>query len=371
MEFGGCTLEIVGMTPEFWKGKKVFITGHTGFKGSWLVLWLKNLGAIVTGYSLEPPTNPNLFELARVESGINHLYGDIRKLEALDNAIATYRPEIVVHLAAQSLVRVSYEEPVDTYATNVMGTVNVLEAVRRNPGTIKCVLIVTSDKCYQNKEWLRGYKEEDAFGGFDPYSNSKGCAELVTSAYRNSFFNTNNYDEHGVSVASVRAGNVIGGGDWAKDRLFTDVMNGFLQGKAVEIRSPNAIRPWQHVLEPLSGYLALCEHMWREGPAFAEGWNFGPDRESAKPVSWIVEQIGTLLGDEFEWEVDKNPNPHEATYLYLDSTKAKEQLNWSQKLSLEKTLEWIVEWYSEYKSNGDLEKITNQQIVKYQALSEL
>jgi len=358
------------MTPEFWKNKKVFLTGHTGFKGSWFSSWLKKLGAEVTGYSLNPPTKPSLFELLDVKKGMEHIVGDIRDLEKLAEAISSTNPHIIIHMAAQSLVRLSYDQPVDTYMTNVIGTANLFEAVRTNPGDVRCVLNITSDKCYENREWERGYTENDAMGGYDPYSSSKGCAELVTSAYRRSFFNSERYKDHGISIASARAGNVIGGGDWAKDRLITDIMNSYLKGMSVEIRNPHAVRPWQHVLEPLSGYLSLCEHMWTDGTSYAEGWNFGPEIESAKTVSWIVEEIGKLLGEDFDWEIDKDPGPHEAKALYLDSTKAKERLDWSQQLSLEKTLEWIVDWYREYKSDGDLAKITNQQIADYQALAE-
>lgn len=356
------------MTPAFWGKKKVFLTGHTGFKGSWLTLWLKSLGAEITGYSLEPPTQPNLFELANVSEGISHIIGDIRDLGALNKTISLAKPEIIIHMAAQSLVRHSYDDPVETYATNIMGTVNLLEAVRQHSKSVRCVLNITSDKCYENKEQDGGYSEGDAMGGYDPYSSSKGCAELVTSAYRRSYFNIERYGEHGVCLASARAGNVIGGGDWAKDRLITDIMNSYLGGRTVIIRNPDATRPWQHVLEPLNGYLMLCEHMWENGPEFAQGWNFGPAKEDDKPVSGIVENIKNLLGDDFQWELDKQSHPHEATFLHLDASKAAELLGWSQKLTLDQNMEWVVQWYQAYKNRDDVAALTDEQIARYQGM---
>jgi CDP-glucose 4,6-dehydratase len=337
------------MNPQFWQHKKVLLTGHTGFKGSWLTLWLQQLGAKVTGYSLPPPTQPSLFELTKVATSIDSINGDIRDFEHLRSVMAECQPEIVIHLAA----------------TNVMGTVNVLEAVRLTNG-VKVVIIVTSDKCYDNKEWIWAYRENEPMGGYDPYSNSKGCAELVTAAYRNSYFNPSHYDSHGVAVASTRAGNVIGGGDWAKDRLIPDILQAFLTQRPVIIRHPNAIRPWQHVLEPLHGYLLLAEHLWEQGPAFAEGWNFGPPESEVKPVSWIVEQLAHLWGEPTRWECETSPQPHEANYLKLDCSKAQSRLHWRPQLSLENSLEWIVEWYRGFRDRANLRTLTELQINRYQ-----
>jgi len=346
------------INPVFWKSKKVLITGHTGFKGSWLALWLQNLGANVTGYSLQPPTNPNLFEIAHVADKMNSIIGDVRDLKHLISCFAENRAEIIIHMAAQSLVRASYDNPVETYSTNVMGTVNVLEAVRHTD-SVKVVIIVTSDKCYENQEWLWGYRENEPMGGHDPYSNSKGCAELVTSAYRNSYFDV----ERG--VASTRAGNVIGGGDWALDRLIPDIVNAFMEKRPVMIRHPNAIRPWQHVLEPLHGYLMLAERLWENGPTFAEGWNFGPNEQDAKPVSYVVERLAQLWGDDAYWKTDDSPHPHEANYLKLDCSKAKNRLKWQPKLPLETGLKWVIEWYHSYYQNEDMRSVTENQINRY------
>jgi len=284
------------MNPTFWRDKRVLLTGHTGFKGGWMALWLQSMGAEVVGYALAPPTEPSLFQCARVGDRLvaSHL-GDIRDLDHLQRVFKEHCPEIVFHMAAQPLVRLSYSEPVDTFSTNVMGTVNVLEAVRRTPG-VRALVNITTDKCYENREWVWGYRENDPMGGHDPYSSSKGCAELVSAAYRSSFFNPKDFDRHGVSVASVRAGNVIGGGDWAGDRLIPDMIRAFSAGTPVIIRSPHAIRPWQHVLEPLRGYLTLAEHMWEAGPDYAEGWNFGPNDEDAKPVQWIGQRLTEFWG---------------------------------------------------------------------------
>jgi len=358
-------VENLVINSDFWKGKKVLVTGHTGFKGSWLSLWLQNLGANVTGYSLPPPTNPNLFEIAHVADKMNSIIGDVRDLEHLISCFAENKPEIIIHMAAQSLVRVSYDNPVETYSTNVMGTVNVLEAVRHTD-SVKVVIIVTSDKCYENQEWVWGYRENEPMGGHDPYSNSKGCAELVTSAYRQSYFDAERYPLHGVAVASTRAGNVIGGGDWAKDRLISDIVNAFMEKRPVMIRHPNAIRPWQHVLEPLHGYLMLAERLWEKGPIFAEGWNFGPNEQDAKPVSYVVDRLAQLWGKDAYWKNDASPHPHEANYLKLDCSKAKSRLKWLPKLSLGTALEWIIEWYQSYCQNEDMRSVTENQINRYQ-----
>ncbi|PZD72994.1 CDP-glucose 4,6-dehydratase [Acaryochloris thomasi RCC1774] len=357
------------MNSKFWNGKRVLVTGHTGFKGSWLSLWLQKSGADVTGYALAPPSNPNLFETARIADGMTSILGDVRDLSHLQETIAQHQPEIVIHMAAQPLVRYSYQHPVETYATNVMGTVHVLEAVRQAEG-IRVVVNVTSDKCYENREWVWGYRENEAMGGHDPYSNSKGCAELVAAAYRSSYFSPQTYAEHGVGLASVRAGNVIGGGDWAGDRLIPDIIRAIMAKETVVIRSPNSIRPWQHVLEPLGGYLMLAEHLWDAGEAYAEGWNFGPNDEDAKPVSWIVEQLTQLWGDNAQWKLDTQVNPHEATYLKLDCSKAKNRLKWSPKLDLATTLNWIIEWYRSYLNGDDVRQLTEQQIEQYETCGQ-
>ena len=305
------------MNRAYWEGKKVLITGHTGFKGSWLSLWLQSMGADVLGYGLPPPTRPSLFELAHVSDGMTSIIGDIRDLQHLQAVIVENRPETIIHMAAQPLVRYSYDNPVVTYATNVMGTVNVLEAVRQSQG-VRAVVAVTSDKCYENRERPWQYREDEPMGGHDPYSSSKACAELVISAYRNSYFSVDTYQRHQVAVASTRAGNVIGGGDWAEDRLIPDVMNAMMENRPVIIRSPDAVRPWQFVLVSLDGYLCLAERLWQQGPEFAQGWNFGPDGDDVRPVSWIVERLTTLWGDGARWELDLADHPHEDQFLRLE-----------------------------------------------------
>ncbi|MDN0084266.1 CDP-glucose 4,6-dehydratase [Crenobacter sp. SG2305] len=359
------------MTPEFWQGKRVFLTGHTGFKGSWLSLWLQQMGAEVTGYSLAPNTAPSLFEEARVAVGMHSIIGDVRDLAALTRAMQDARPDIVIHMAAQPLVRYSYTNPVETYSTNVMGVVHLLEAVRTT-SSVRAVVNVTSDKCYENREWVWGYRENEAMGGYDPYSNSKGCSELVTSAYRNSFFNPTDYSRHGVALASARAGNVIGGGDWAGDRLIPDIMRAIEAGEAVTIRSPHAIRPWQHVLEPLSGYLALAEKLYTDGPAFAEGWNFGPHESDAKPVAWIVDTITREWGEDARYVIDTAAaNLHEAHYLKLDCAKAHTRLGWQPRWSLATTLQHICSWHQAHRAGQDMQHITLQQIEAYQATNQI
>lgn len=353
------------MNPEFWRGKRVFLTGHTGFKGSWLAMWLQQMGAQVVGYALPPPTNPSLFKVAGVGDGMHSIVADIRDLPTLTAAIADHRPEIVFHLAAQALVRLSYEQPVETYAINVMGTVNLLEAVRR-VGSVKALVNVTSDKCYENRETSKGYREDEPLGGYDPYSSSKACAELVTAAYRNSFFNTADHASHGLALASARAGNVIGGGDWAEDRLIPDIMRAFLADKPVAIRNPRAIRPWQHVLEPSSGYLLLAEKLCSEGGKFAEAWNFGPDDADAKPVQWVVERIAEAWGRAGAWAADKGAHPHEATYLALDCSKAREKLGWRPRWSLDRALDAMSEWYRAYQGGKEVAPMMLRQITEYQ-----
>jgi CDP-glucose 4,6-dehydratase len=351
-------------TAEFWKGKKVFVTGHTGFKGSWLSLWLQSLGAQVTGYSLEPPTDPSLYELAQVDKLVTSIIADVRDLDRLKREMAAASPEIVIHLAAQPLVRDSYKIPVETYAVNVMGTVHLLEAVRACQ-SVRAVVNVTTDKVYENREWIWGYRENEPFGGFDPYSNSKGCSEMVTAAYRSSYFNPTEYGCHGVALASARAGNVIGGGDWAADRLIPDCIRAILSSKPVRVRNPHAIRPWQHVLEPLSGYLLLAIKLYEEGPRFGEGWNFGPPEEDAQPVEWLVRKLCAGWGGGASFEFDKGEHPHEAFYLKLDCAKARQELGWRPRWSLEKALEGIVSWTKAYREIKDLQKVCLQQIEEY------
>lgn len=363
-------VENLAVSWNFWRGKRVLITGHTGFKGGWLALWLNALGAEVFGYALPPATEPSLFETARLgTAGISHRLGDIRDLPEVRSAVAACRPDVLFHLAAQSLVRWSYAEPIETYATNVLGTAHVLEAVRRE-SSVRAVIIATSDKCYENRERDEGYKESEPMGGRDPYSSSKGCAELVTAAYRSSYFEPSRYSEHGVAVASVRAGNVIGGGDWSADRLIPDVFRAAVAECPVRIRSPGAVRPWQHVLEPLSGYLLLAERLWSDGARFAQGWNFGPADRDARPVGDVMDRIVRLWGGGLRWETDAGSHPHEAALLRLDSTKARGQLGWRPRLDLEQALAWTVDWYKACLDGGDMSEFTAIQIAGYQRLAE-
>jgi CDP-glucose 4,6-dehydratase len=343
-----------------WKGRRVFLTGHTGFKGAWLALWLQQLGAEVTGYALEPPTQPNLFEEADVARGMASLHGDVRDRDKVEKALRASRAEVVIHMAAQSLVRRSYADPAGTYATNVMGTVNVLDAVR-SAGGVRAVVIVTSDKCYENEERPHGYSEGDRLGGFDPYSNSKACAELVTAAYRNSFFHPEKYREHGTAVASARAGNVIGGGDWAEDRLVPDVMRALLAKKKAVMRNPNATRPWQHVIEPLGGYLLLASRLLEDGAKDSGAWNFGPEEDEVRPVSWVVEQIHKLWGAG-EWVADAGNQVHEAGKLQLDASKARKELGWQPRMRLDEGLRATVEWYKALQAGKDMRALTLEQI---------
>lgn len=357
------------MDATFWRGKKVFITGHTGFKGSWLCLWLHKLGARITGYALNPPTEPSLFELCKVSELVDSIIGDIRKRDKLTEAMRAAGPEIVIHLAAQPLVRDSYKNPVETYEINVMGTINLLEAVRKC-NSVKSVVNVTTDKCYENKEWLWGYRENEPMGGYDPYSNSKACSELVTSAYRRSFFNTENYLNHGVALASARAGNVLGGGDWATDRLIPDCIRAILKNEKIIIRNPYAIRPWQHVLEPLSGYLALAQKLYEDGPKYAEAWNFGPSDEDARSVRWIVERLAEMRKD-VNWQCDETLQPHEAHYLKLDSSKAKSRLCWQPRWGLQIALQKTLEWHQAWRNDENMYALTLKQIAEYQAAGKV
>jgi len=349
----------------FWRGKRVFITGHTGFKGSWLALWLADMGAQVTGFALPPPTVPSLFEVAGVARRMRHILGDVTDLAALTSAMRAARPEVVLHLAAQSLVRLSYDEPVSTFATNLMGTVNVLDAVRQTHG-VRAVVCVTSDKCYENRESGQAYREDDAMGGYDPYSSSKGCSELAVSAYRRSFFNPDKIADHGVAVASGRAGNVIGGGDWAKDRLVPDLMRGFAAGARPLIRFPSAVRPWQHVLEPLGGYLLLAQKLWTGDKTAAEGWNFGPAESDAQPVRWIADHVADLWGEGAGWDETGEPQPHEAGHLNLDCAKARERLGWTPAWNLAEGLSRTVAWHKGFSSGVDVAELTLDQIRAHQ-----
>jgi CDP-glucose 4,6-dehydratase len=352
---------------DFYSHKKVLVTGHTGFKGGWLTVWLKLLGAEVVGLALPPETEPNLFYAARVADGIVSEIIDIRELAPVKAAFAKYKPEIVIHNAAQPLVRRSYRDPVETYATNIMGTVHTLEAARTTP-SVRSVVVVTSDKCYENREWAQGYKEDDAMGGFDPYSSSKGAAELVTSAYRRSFFGK----DGSASIASARAGNVIGGGDWSEDRLIPDIVRGISGGEPIVIRRPESIRPWQHVLEPLSGYLLLGQRLFTDGARYAAAWNFGPALEDCRTVADIADRTCNIWGKGRAIMQPEANAPHEATYLRLDCTKTQEQLGWKPCLRVEQALEWTVNWYKTFYETGSAttRKLTEGQISDYMRCQE-
>jgi len=346
------------INSDFWKGKKVFITGHTGFKGGWLSIWLNMLGAEVMGYSLKPNTIPSLFEIAKIDDLVESVYGDIRDYQHLEKTLHAFDPDILFHLAAQPLVRYSYKESIETYSTNVMGTVNVLE-ISKNCKNLKALINITSDKCYENTNKKSGYIETDPMGGFDPYSSSKGCAELVASSYRRSFYN--NLKK---GLASVRAGNVIGGGDWAEDRLIPDILKSFENKQPVIIRNPNATRPWQHVLEPLSGYLILAEKLYDKPNIYSEGWNFGPDDEDIKPVNWIIENIIKKWPGS-EWVLDENSNPHEAETLKLDISKVKNKIKWKPTWNLDISLSRIISWHHNWKNGENMQRYSIKEINQY------
>ncbi|UWU83201.1 CDP-glucose 4,6-dehydratase [Bradyrhizobium yuanmingense] len=349
----------------FWAGKRVFLTGHTGFKGSWLALWLQHLGARVIGYALAPPpATPSLFEIARVGEGMETILDDVTDYDHLASALHSAAPDIVIHMAAQALLRYSYANPAETYRTNVMGTVHLLQAVRQ-VNSVRAVLNITSDKCYENREWIWGYRENDRVGGCDPYSTSKACAELVSSAFRDSFFQSDSHVEHAVALATARAGNVIGGGDWAQDRLIPDILRAVEAGKVVEIRSPTAIRPWQHVLEPLSGYLALAERLFIDGSAFAEAWNFGPAEADARSVAWIADRLTRMWSPEARWIVTDAPQPHEAHYLRLDCAKAGQKLGWHARWDLSTALTRIVSWHKAWLAGEDMAARTLADIIDF------
>lgn len=352
------------MTPEFWVGRRVFLTGHTGFKGSWLSLWLHRLGAEVAGYSLAPSTKPSLFELAEIQELVTSQIGDVRDAEALSNSLISFEPEIVIHMAAQPLVRKSYEDPLETYSVNVMGTVNLFEAIRR-ASSVKAVLNVTTDKVYENVGGYWGYRETDPLGGYDPYSSSKACSELVTAAYRSSFFNSNS-SASAPAIATARAGNVVGGGDWSTDRLVPDIIAALSANRLASIRYPHAVRPWQHVLEPLRGYLELAQRLVERGNGYAQSWNFGPDERDARPVAWVADQLAREWGVRNSWQQEGDAHPHEAAFLRLDISKSRALLDWFPAMTLEKAIELIVNWVKEFQSGGDAREITLSQIDQYQ-----
>ena len=353
---------------EHWRGRKVLLTGHTGFKGSWLALWLHRLGAEVTGVALPPPSEPSLFDQARVAELLDHRIADIRDCAAMEAIVAEVRPEVIFHLAAQPLVRSSYDQPVETFATNVMGTIHLMEAARK-VGGVSAFVCITTDKCYENREWDRAYVESDPMGGYDPYSASKGCAELAASAYRRSFFPVEEIALGGMALATVRAGNVIGGGDWAEDRLIPDIIRAFEAGQAPAIRAPDSIRPWQHVLEALHGYLMIADRLLARDASFADAWNFGPADDDARPVGWIVAQMQALWGQNAPPEPWQGEHRHEAGLLKLDTTKAREQLGWSPSLPLAEALAWIVEWHRGAIDGADPRALTLDQIARYEDIS--
>ncbi|MHB8782649.1 MAG: CDP-glucose 4,6-dehydratase [Desulfobacteria bacterium] len=353
-----------GLDRGFWRGKRVFLTGHTGFKGSWLSLWLTALGAEVSGYALDPPTDPSLYELARVDTLVKSAIADVRDAVTLARSLAEARPDVVFHLAAQPLVRESYRDPVNTYSTNVMGTVNLLEAVRVCD-SVRAVVNVTTDKCYENREWPWGYRENEALGGHDPYSSSKACSELVTSAYRRSFFTAQAGSTRGACIASARAGNVIGGGDFAKDRLLPDCVRAVLAHEKILLRNPGAVRPWQHVLDPLAGYLLLAQRLVEDGPRFAEAWNFGPEDSDARTVEWVVRRFCEEWGEGASCVVDQGEHPHEAGQLRLDCSKARQRLGWTPLWSVSEAIQMVVEWTRSWNGNGNVRETCIRQIRKF------
>lgn len=357
-------LEGLCMTKSFWRGKRVLITGHTGFKGAWLSLWLQRLGADLSGFSLPPRTPDDLFEVAGVGDGMSSTFGDVRNLPEVKAALSAFQPEIVFHLAAQALVRASYRDPVATYATNVMGTAHLLEAIR-STASVRTVICVTSDKCYENREWTWGYREIDPLGGHDPYSSSKGCSELVVSAYRRSYFSEAHENNGVVGIATARAGNVIGGGDWGEDRLVPDLFRAILDQEPARIRNPLATRPWQHVLDPLAGYLSLAERLWTEAESYSSSWNFGPERRDARPVSWIADGICDRWGNGATWVGDDGPHPHESHHLHLDCSKAHRILDWTPRIDLNTALDWCVEWYRGRAEDQNVRELSEGQIDRF------
>jgi len=360
-------MEKMVMNSNFWKNKKVLLTGHTGFKGSWLSIWLKKIGVDLIGFSKDVPTEPSLFELANVSKDMTSVMGDIRNFSVVQEIIEKNQPDIIIHMAAQALVRDSYKNPLETFSTNIMGTANVLEAIKISKKT-RVMINVTSDKCYENKGIGNNFSEDAAMGGYDPYSSSKGCSELISSAYRNSFYNIEDFESHKLSLATVRAGNVIGGGDWAKDRLIPDIIKGIRDKRTIEIRNIEAIRPWQFVLEPLNGYLLLAEKMWEDGKKFSESWNFGPNNDDCKSVKWILEKIAEKWNEEIKWDKKNVKNLHEALVLKLNCEKAKTRLEWRTKLDINQTIEWTINWYKEFLKKSNMKKYTDEQIDRFMAL---
>lgn len=355
------------MNQKFWKNKTVLVTGHTGFKGSWLSIILKKFGANVIGYSKDIPTEPSMFQIANVKNGMKSVIGNINDSEQIKHVFVENKPEIVIHMAAQAIVRESYKNPVETFLTNVIGTTNVLDVIRHSK-EVRVVIIVTSDKSYKPKKDHSKYSEEDPMGGYDPYSSSKSCAELVTSCYRNSFFNPTKYSEHQIAISSVRSGNVIGGGDWGTDRLIPDIIRGIQNKSNIKIRNPESTRPWQFVLDPLFGYITLAEKMWNEGKEFSQGWNFGPTQDEEKPVKWIIEYIKKHINEKMNLDTDESIQPHEEKYLRLDCSKAINELEWRSKMTLEKTLLYTLNWYKEYMKNSDMKEFSERQIDEFMAI---
>lgn len=357
----------MAITQQFWKQKNILLTGHTGFKGSWMSLWLQKLGSDLVGFSKSIPTEPSLFKIANVEDGMTSIMGDICDHQKLLSVINEFKPEIIIHMAAQALVLKSYDDPLETFSTNVMGTANLFESVRLSEQNVRVIINVTSDKCYENFGVMKEHKETDPMGGYDPYSSSKGCAELITSSYRNSFFNSKNTANNYTAIASVRAGNVIGGGDWSKNRLLPDIINSKLKNTVIKIRHPDSIRPWQHVLDPLRGYLLLSQNLWKNGPKYSESWNFGPSSKEGKSVLWITKKL-TEFWNSGKWELDSKSSEFESRTLLLDSTKAKNKLNWIPKMNLELALKWTVDWYKKFQKTHNMREFTESQITQFSML---
>jgi len=356
------------MNPNFWKDKSVLITGNTGFKGSWLCLWLENVGSNVIGFSKDMPTKPCFFEDAKVEKDMELIVGDVRNYNEFERVVKKHEPEIIIHMAAQSIVQTSYQNPIETYSTNVMGTVNLLEITRKTK-IPKIIVNVTSDKCYKNFDQTKPFTESDPMGGFDPYSSSKGCAELITESYRNSFFNLEEFEKHKIAIATVRAGNIIGGGDWSPYRLIPDIIRGIIKKQEIKIRNQNAIRHWQHVFDPLNGYLMLAEKLWDNGLEFSSGWNFGPTNEEGKNVLWILEKFNEFGTNKITWKKDEMISNYESNYLTLDSQKAIQELNWKSKLSLEESIKLTIEWYQLFLNKEDMKEKSLEQIKNFMKLN--
>jgi CDP-glucose 4,6-dehydratase len=348
-----------------WQGRRVFLTGHTGFKGSWLAFWLARLGARIRGYALDPCTEPNLFNQVSVSTVVEDVRGDVRDCAKLETSMTEFKPEIVFHLAAQPIVRRSYADPVGTYSTNVMGTVHLMEAIRKTP-SVRAAVCVTTDKCYQNQEWIWPYRETDPLGGYDPYASSKACAEIVSAAYRSSFFPIDRLHEHHMGLATARAGNVIGGGDWSEDRLIPDLIRGFRSNQTVLIRRPHAIRPWQHVLDPLHGYMMLAQELLAQPARFASAYNFGPSDDDVWPVERIATKLVRMWGDGASWIRDSVPSVHEDKVLRLDASRARVEFGWQPRLKIETALEWTMAWYRAWNQGDNMAKFTEKQIAEYE-----